>query len=558
MPLSVRNNKLPVQNNREINLPELPKLPRFPPYMGEKYPEIVEAFNESHRFDSQLLYVLDELIHPPAPAAPAAPAAGPAEVAGGELVNVKEAGAKGDGKHDDTEIIQATWNSLGTNDVLWFPPGTYLWDGSATPLTLDNGGRASIWGSGGSTRILFSETPTTNFFKVTNGRFWSIRDLNFSGPSATTPTAGAVIDVDSPSTFSVDAHISNITMRGGEFFKALKLWKVLQVYVEDFEVYGAQSRAFDILGGFSILCKNLYVNNMDKTGQGIRIAGNASKGGSEAVCLTNCLFANCSKAMEIVADNMTLGEWVKACKFVHCFFDDTVDEAVDINNALDLQFLSCYFVSASSFGCHVRKAEHIDFIGCNFDKNENHGLYVESTSQYINVVGGHATDNDDLDTGNLAGIAFEGGSPGAQHFTVKGVQVHAQTALYNKNQAYGIQIGTGCDNFILEGNNVSGNVTTNIFNNAGYGPTKIVKDNIGWVTENYGTANVSPDALGEDTIAHGLAANPSFVQAVIVGDTPNHADVESHDGTNITVRIKDSSGADVTTGAYVVKWEAKL
>lgn len=75
---------------------------------------------------------------------------------------------------------------------------------------------------------------------------------------------------------------------------------------------------------------------------------------------------------------------------------------------------------------------------------------------------------------------------------------------------------------------------------------------------NYGNASISPNANGNGTIAHGLAGTPNNVHVDIRGDNVNGVDVQSVDGTNITVRIKDAAGADVTAGSFTIDWEAKI
>lgn len=73
-----------------------------------------------------------------------------------------------------------------------------------------------------------------------------------------------------------------------------------------------------------------------------------------------------------------------------------------------------------------------------------------------------------------------------------------------------------------------------------------------------GEESGTPDANGNLTVAHGLPVTPDVVLVGIKGDTTNHADVESVDATNITVRIKDSAGADVTAGTQTFYWWAKV
>lgn len=76
--------------------------------------------------------------------------------------------------------------------------------------------------------------------------------------------------------------------------------------------------------------------------------------------------------------------------------------------------------------------------------------------------------------------------------------------------------------------------------------------------ETDGSESVSPDANGNADIAHGLSKTPETVQVGLRGDNTNGVDVESVDATNITVRVKDESGSDVTSGSFTVDWIAKL
>lgn len=76
--------------------------------------------------------------------------------------------------------------------------------------------------------------------------------------------------------------------------------------------------------------------------------------------------------------------------------------------------------------------------------------------------------------------------------------------------------------------------------------------------EAWGKAEITPDGNGNGTIAHGLAEEPTTALVGIRGDHGNGVDVESVDSTNITVRVKDASGADVTAGTFTVDWIARI
>ena len=69
------------------------------------------------------------------------------------MSNVREFGAKGDGRNDDTQAIE---HAVSDGDgCLEFPPGNYLLS-KTIELKLDTAGRIAINGSGGTAKILMS------------------------------------------------------------------------------------------------------------------------------------------------------------------------------------------------------------------------------------------------------------------------------------------------------------------------------------------------------------------------------------------------------------------
>lgn len=71
-----------------------------------------------------------------------------------------------------------------------------------------------------------------------------------------------------------------------------------------------------------------------------------------------------------------------------------------------------------------------------------------------------------------------------------------------------------------------------------------------------GSASITAATNGNATIAHGLRKVPSHAMVGIRGDNVNGVDVESLDATNITIRVKNAAGADVTSGTFTVDWVA--
>ena len=78
-----------------------------------------------------------------------------------------------------------------------------------------------------------------------------------------------------------------------------------------------------------------------------------------------------------------------------------------------------------------------------------------------------------------------------------------------------------------------------------------------WRQERSGSTTITAAANGNATIAHGMHSTPASALVGLRGDNVNGIDVESIDATNITVRVKNASGADVTSGTFVVDWNVR-
>lgn len=81
--------------------------------------------------------------------------------------------------------------------------------------------------------------------------------------------------------------------------------------------------------------------------------------------------------------------------------------------------------------------------------------------------------------------------------------------------------------------------------------TPIIRNNIGYTTENSGVASVADTG----TISHGIAGTPTYVD--LTPTTPGHSAAPTTvDSSSITVGLVDSSGTAVTT-AEDIYWEAR-
>lgn len=200
--------------------------------------------------------------------------------------------------------------------------------------------------------------------------------------------------------------------------------------------------------------------------------------------------------------------------------------------------------------------------GCRFDNTFSeitwNAGYVRGNSQYGMLISA----NDTTVIGSIIGNNSVEGSalyPGiGVSANTDNVNIsHCRIGLLeggNNNQSYGVEnASTGGTSVI--GNNLIGNVTSGF---SGLIDNVIVSNNQGYVSESWGVVEDTPDADGNFVIPHGLDAMPSYVNTKIRGDTTANADPQIVTASDITVRIKDPSGADVVSGNRTVYWEARL
>jgi hypothetical protein len=124
-------------------------------------------------------------------------------------------------------------------------------------------------------------------------------------------------------------------------------------------------------------------------------------------------------------------------------------------------------------------------------------------------------------------------------------------------QGYGVFIGTGCTNYLIEGVNCSSNTTGSISDNSA-AASGVIRDCFGFVTKNSGTSTV---AVGQTvaSITHGLSFTPN-AQDIIVGFTtaPSNSGVSSLYVTSITsTTFQIVTNTAVVTNAVGVNWQVR-
>jgi hypothetical protein len=159
--------------------------------------------------------------------------------------------------------------------------------------------------------------------------------------------------------------------------------------------------------------------------------------------------------------------------------------------------------------------------------------------------------------GGNTGSALSVGT-GVSDFTVKSNMIGGSTH-FGANAA-GVFLSAANDHYIIEGNNLRGNTGLGINGHAFGSATKVVRNNLGHVTQNSGTASGLTSAAGEMAIAHGLAGVPTHFKPVMFGgaaSAPLSAHIVSMDATNVVVKVF-SGTSPLVSGNVTVYWEASL
>ena len=124
-----------------------------------------------------------------------------------------------------------------------------------------------------------------------------------------------------------------------------------------------------------------------------------------------------------------------------------------------------------------------------------------------------------------------------------------------KIQQYGVNLSNNPTNGIVQGNSVQGNLTDGIFPSGGAGV--IIRDNLGYVTENSGTGTINSGATSA-AITHGLSYTPVRADiTVTLGENPTNTPgaiwVDTITSTQFTVNCENDPGASNLDFSWAVR-----
>lgn len=154
----------------------------------------------------------------------------------GEVVNVKDYGAAGDGVTNDTTAIQAAVNAAG-NKALYFPAGRYLVS-SAVVFPSGSSAVRKVYGDGPAASYIYTESNISMFSVNLNADLYytEFSDLGFIGNVSGTRTSNFAISLTGSGSFYCNHNL---------FTRLLFLGVYRGIYVDKDSSLGGNEAGFD-------------------------------------------------------------------------------------------------------------------------------------------------------------------------------------------------------------------------------------------------------------------------------------------------------------------------
>jgi len=233
--------------------------------------------------------------------------------------------------------------------------------------------------------------------------------------------------------------------------------------------------------------------------------------------------------------------------------NNTIEDSAN-NGILAIYCDNCVISGNSSYsnawsGIAVDTSEAITVIGNSCYLNDQHGIALDDSSEC--TVTGNICRNNNIDNGTYYGIGVYTSAAATTNNILTGNRCYDDQGT--KTQDYGIAEAGSADYTTIVGNDVTGNKDGGITK---AGANTIVRDNLGYVTENDGTSSI---ASGDTTkaVAHGLAATPTVINVIFAEQGTNDYGrwwISSVGATNFTVNVSADPGASNLD----FWWEAKV
>ncbi len=405
---------------------------------------------------------------------------------------------------DLSAAIQAAFNDAGLVD-LYFEPGAYRLD---APVVI-NRSSLRVRGAGRYATIFCANFAGGHAMGVGNGSnnpgYVTICGVGFA--PMVTQTGGAAIAINNGhdiriSDLLVTAGFIGVFMEGGA--------GQYQYTLDNFEI-GFCTNAGVLVGNNSRV-QDAWIlrGEIASCGNGVQL-GNAS-----GVTVTDV-----DTILAVTAGVMiypqTAGSLVTAV-FMKGVASDTSSGGSGFyfggpNAITNVTMVGCWSCTNKVDGIYINNANlnGLSIEGSIVMNNQNHGIeYIAGTN--VLIEGNQIFCNSQSGSGLYNGIYMSGGQTG---FTIQGNSIGNGGSVAGLNkQAYGIYMAAGATGYYaITGNIILGNVTGAIADGSS-GPNRIIQENVGFVSQTAGQAQINSGST-QVVVNHGLGAAPAAQNVMV-------------------------------------------
>jgi parallel beta-helix repeat protein len=206
--------------------------------------------------------------------------------------------------------------------------------------------------------------------------------------------------------------------------------------------------------------------------------------------------------------------------------------------------------SSNGYGIYLTNSNYC-VLSNNISHNNGQSGFLINQSTYINIIGNASYNNGQNETVG-DGIKFTDSGTPCQYCSIVGNQLYDNQGT--KTQRNGLYLANSTDYCLASNNIVTPNKTKTI--DPGTGTHNIIRNNIGYVTENSGTATI---ASGQTSIVvtHGLGYTPVAGDIVVVPTNSMGSATKFYIGTytstQFTITVDQDPGATTATFAWMAR-----
>jgi hypothetical protein len=413
---------------------------------------------------------------------------------------------------------------------------------------------------------LYGDGPDNTIF-VTSHATQNLFSFGSATPRAEVYLSGMGFTTDVTRTAGAYVKFNNITHGG----------------VSNFRSFGGHI-VVEQVNSVLIRCRDAYIIYPTAgTGVGFRIRGGNDHSIND-VLVTGDPAAECLAAVQIEATGATWlhnvgglhcgiglllqpttpGDVVEHVFSSECAWDNCDNHGILIDAAAGTIVRRCKSVqdwaatndAHGVIGSGAGTIQDIEFIGLRSYNNALHGL-VFTAGADIRVMGGTFAGNSRTTPNTFDGIAFDA----VNGASVIGARSGAAGA-FGATQRYGVNLNS-TTNYVVALCNLQGNTTGPFLSASGVTATTIVRDNIGYVSQNTGLqSGATTNGSGDITITHGCAATPGRVFIQPQGAGAVYAwTVHTIGATTFTARFFNVAAAGAPLAAFAldpIAWRAEL